>query len=255
MGLFNWGKKNKDKNERAPEELSVPTHIAIIPDGNRRWARKRLLPVRVGHHQGAETFKKIVRYAQSLGVKYVTFYAFSTENWKRAEAEVSALMKIMLNFLINSDEELGEDRDRLKIEVIGDTTRLSEELQHEIARVKKDTENNPGTVTIIALNYGGRDEITNCVRKIAEEVKEGELEPSQITEETISSHLYTAGTPDPDLLIRTSGEQRISNYLLWQMAYTEFYFSDKLWPDFDKEDLDAAIAVYNSRDRRYGGTK
>ncbi len=254
MGLFNRNNKTKNKKGTAEgQNLVVPAHIAIIPDGNRRWAKNKLLPVAAGHREGAEVFRRMVRHAESLGVKYLTFYAFSTENWKRDDSEVETLMKLLLNFLVNSEKELGKDKDKIRIKVIGDRTRLSEDLQREIARVEKETENNTAITANMAINYGGRDELAYSVREIAKKVKTGEINPEDITEDTVEAHLYTAGTPDPDLLIRTSGEERISNYLLWQMAYTEFHFSKKLWPDFNEQDLEEAIRVYSNRQRRFGG--
>lgn len=255
MGFF-LGRKNRTMNSKGTaqgENLVVPAHIAIIPDGNRRWAKERMLPVSAGHKEGAEVFRRMVRHAEHLGVKYITFYAFSTENWKRDDAEVETLMKLLLNFLLNSEKELGNDKDKICIKVIGDRNRLSEEMQKEIARVEKETATNTDIIVNMAINYGGRDELTHSVRSIAEKVKDGKLNPEDITEETVEEHLYTAGTPDPDLLIRTSGEERISNYLLWQLAYTEFHFSKKLWPDFNEKDLEEAVRVYSSRHRRFGG--
>ena len=254
MGLFSGRKtKNNQKGTAEFQTLAVPAHIAIIPDGNRRWAKKRRLPVAAGHREGAEVFRRIVRHAEHLGVKYITFYAFSTENWKRDDAEVETLMRLLLNFLVNSEKELGADKDKIRIRVIGDRSRLSEEMQQEIARVEAETAANTNIVANMAINYGGRDELKACVQSIAEQVQQGAITPQNITEETISQNLYTKDTPDPDLLIRTSGEERISNYLLWQMAYTEFYFTDKLWPDFNEQDLEEAIRVYSSRQRRFGG--
>lgn len=252
MGFWKTGKgKNSNKDT---ETLTVPQHIAIIPDGNRRWAKKRMLPVKAGHREGAEVFRRIVRHAEHLGVKYITFYAFSTENWKRDASEVDALMGLLLRFLLNSEEELGKDKDKIRIRVIGRREQLSPELRREIARVEKETENNTNITVNMAINYGGRDELVHCVRSISQEIQQEQLLPEQIDAQVIESHLYTAETPDPDLLIRTSGEQRISNYLLWQMAYTEFYFSDKLWPDFDEKALEEAVRVYSSRQRRFGGS-
>ena len=254
MGLFRRKQSKKDVKGTAEQEaIAVPAHIAIIPDGNRRWAKKRMLPVAAGHREGGEALRRVIHHAEYLGVKYITFYAFSTENWNRDDEEVETLMKLLLDFLINSDKELGEDKDKIQIRIIGDRRRLSETLQKEIARVEAETAQNTDIVANIAINYGGRDELKTCVQAIAREVREGLLEPAEITEETISQHLYTKDTPDPDLLIRTSGEERISNYLLWQMAYTEFYFTDKFWPDFNEQDLDEAIRVYSGRQRRFGG--
>lgn len=254
MGLFNFNNKRKNNKGTAEgENLVVPAHIAIIPDGNRRWAKERRLPVAAGHKEGAEVFRRMVRHAESLGVKYITFYAFSTENWKRDDSEVETLMKLLLSFLINSEKELGKDKDKIRIKVIGDRSGLSEDLQREIARVEKETENNTAITANMAINYGGRDEIKNSVCEIAKKVKAGEINPEDITEDTVEAHLYTAGTPDPDLLIRTSGEERISNYLLWQLAYTEFHFAKKNWPDFNEQDLEEAIKAYSNRHRRFGG--
>lgn len=254
MGLFRGRKMRKNtKGTAGSQGLAVPAHIAIIPDGNRRWAKKRMLPVVAGHREGAEVFRRIVRHAEHLGIKYITFYAFSTENWKRDDAEVETLMKLLLNFLLNSEKELGADKDKICIRVIGDRSRLSQQMQEEIVRVERETEDNTNIIVNMAINYGGRDELKTCVQSIARKVKDGALEPEEITEETISQNLYTKDTPDPDLLIRTSGEERISNYLLWQMAYTEFYFTHKLWPDFNERDLEEAVKVYSSRQRRFGG--
>ena len=254
MGLFSGRKNNKvTKGTAGSQGFAVPVHIAIIPDGNRRWAKKRMLPVAAGHREGAEVFRRIVRHAEHLGVKYITFYAFSTENWKRDDAEVETLMKLLLNFLLNSEKELGADKDKICIKVIGDRSRLSQQMQDEIARVEKETEQNTNIIVNMAINYGGRDELKYCIQSIACQVQKGALRPEDITEETITRNLYTKDTPDPDLLIRTSGEERISNYLLWQMAYTEFYFTKKLWPDFNEKDLEDAVQVYSSRQRRFGG--
>ena len=254
MGLFSGRRAKKVvKGAAGSQGFAVPAHIAIIPDGNRRWAKKKMLPVAAGHREGAEVFRRIVRHAEHLGVKYITFYAFSTENWKRDDAEVETLMKLLLNFLLNSEKELGADKDKICIKVIGDRSRLSRQMQDEIARVEKETQQNTNIIVNMAINYGGRDELKTCVQTIAGKVKAGELSPEAITEETISQNLYTRDTPDPDLLIRTSGEERISNYLLWQMAYTEFYFTNKLWPDFNEKDLEEAVQVYSSRQRRFGG--
>lgn len=254
MGLFSGKKTNKGiKGTAGSQDFAVPVHIAIIPDGNRRWAKKRMLPVAAGHREGAEVFRRIVRHAEHLGVKYITFYAFSTENWKRDDAEVETLMKLLLNFLLNSEKELGADKDKICIKVIGDRSRLSQQMQDEITRVEKETEQNTNIIVNMAINYGGRDELKYCIQSIARQVQEGVFCPDDITEETISQNLYTKDTPDPDLLIRTSGEERISNYLLWQMAYTEFYFTKKLWPDFNEKDLEDAVHVYSSRQRRFGG--
>ena len=232
------------------EEKNMPQHIAIIMDGNRRWAKQRMLPVKLGHKQGAETLKKIVRYANKIGIKYITVYAFSTENWKRSEEEVSALMSLLENYLDDFAKEA--DTENIVIKVLGNLSQLSESLQESIDRTIKRTENNTGTIFNIGLNYGGRDEIVHAVKQVSEKVKNGEINVSEINEELISKHLYTKNIPDPDLLIRTSGEIRLSNFLPWQLVYSEFLFLDKLWPDFDCEDLDYAIEVYNNRNRKFG---
>lgn len=234
-------------------EQVVPHHIAIIPDGNRRWAKQRRLPVIAGHKAGAEAFRRVVRHAGKLGVKYVTFYAFSTENWKRDSSEVSGLMNLMRSFLHNSDQELGEDKCRIRICVIGRRSVLPEDLQREIARIEAETAQNSDIIVQLAINYGGREELVFSVQQIARSVQEGRLAVDAVTEETISEMLYTSGVPEPDLLIRTSGEQRISNFLLWQLAYTEFYFVPLFWPDFDERELEKAITEYGKRQRRFGG--
>ncbi len=230
----------------------IPEHIAIIPDGNRRWAKKRGLPAIAGHNAGSQQFKKIVRACNNRGVKIITFYAFSTENWKRSQNEVEQLFKLLGTFLVNFDKELGDDKDTVKIRVIGDRTKLSDELTGLIETVEKATSRNTGIIVNIAINYGARDEILRAVRMVSQKVKEGELLPEEVDEVVFSANLFTAGQKDPDLLIRTSGEERISNYLLWQLAYSELYFCDCYWPDFDETELDKAIDVFSQRQRRYG---
>lgn len=233
------------------EEKLLPKHIAIIMDGNRRWAKEKGLDYRLGHKEGAENLKRIAKYANEIGIKYLTVYAFSTENWKRTKEEVGALMILLQKYL---EEFLSSnDFDNIKINVLGDITKLDEGLQKSINKILHKTENNTGLVLNIAFNYGGRDEIVKAVRKISAEVKENKLDIDDIDEETFSKFLYTAGQPDPDLLIRTSGEQRLSNYLLWQLAYTEFYFIKKYWPDFSEQDLDEAISKFEARNRNFGG--
>lgn len=230
------------------EESKLPEHIAIIPDGNRRWAKQRGLPAKLGHQQGANAFKKVVRLAGNLGIKYLSFYAFSTENWKRSDEEVNSLMDLLLSFLKHSDEELGEDKERIRIIVTGEKSGLSTILQEEIERVTNETKDNKGITVNICINYGSRDEIVRAVRKICSMG----LKEEEILESTISSNLYNKDLPDPDLLIRTSGEVRISNFMLWQLAYTELYFTKKYWPDFGKRELNKAIKSYQKRQRRYG---
>ena len=218
---------------------NMPKHIAIIMDGNRRWAKNRMLPVKLGHKQGAETLKKIVRHANKIGLGYITVYAFSTENWKRSEEEVNALMSLLENYLEDFSKEA--DTENIVIRVLGDLTALSESLQEKIRETLERTKNNTGTIFNIALNYGGRNEIVNAVQEISKEIIDGKLKPENINENVISEHLYTKNDPDPDLLIRTSGELRLSGFLPWQSVYSEFIFLEKLWPDFTSEDLDMAI--------------
>ena len=230
---------------------NMPKHIAIIMDGNRRWAREKGLDPKQGHREGAKTLEKIVRYANKIGLKYITVYAFSTENWKRSEDEVGALMILLQRYLDNYSKRA--DTENIKVKVLGDITRLSEGMQKSIKKCMERTKNNTGVTFNIALNYGGRNEILSAVKNIAYEVKNGNINVEEITEDTISNNLYTAGEPDPDLLIRTSGELRLSNFLLWQLAYTEFLFIDKNWPDFSEEDINEAIEVYQKRNRKFGG--
>ena len=230
---------------------NMPKHIAIIMDGNRRWARERGLEPKQGHKEGAKTLEKIVRYANKIGLKYITVYAFSTENWKRSEDEVGALMILLQRYLDNYSKRA--DTENIKVKVLGDITRLSEGMQKSIKKCMERTKNNTGVTFNIALNYGGRNEILSAVKNIAYEVKNGNINVEDITEDTISNNLYTAGEPDPDLLIRTSGELRLSNFLLWQLAYTEFLFIDINWPDFSEEDINEAIEVYQKRNRKFGG--
>ena len=232
------------------EEENLPKHIAIIMDGNRRWAKKRNLPVAFGHKEGAKTLEKIVRYANKIGIKYITVYAFSTENWKRTKDEVNSLMTLFQNYL--DDYSKRADSENIKVKIIGSRENLSNRMIEKIDKCMERTKNNTGITFNIALNYGGRDEILTAVKKIAQEVKQNEINPEDITEELISNNLYTKGQPDPDLLIRTSGEIRLSNFLPWQLVYTEFLFVDKYWPDFSEEDLDSAIEVYQNRNRKFG---
>ena len=232
------------------EQENMPKHIAIIMDGNRRWARQRGLDIKLGHKEGAKTLEKIVRYANKIGLGYITVYAFSTENWKRAEDEVSALMLLLQNYL--EDYSKRADTENIKVNVLGDISALSEKMQKSIRNCMERTKNNTGVTFNIALNYGSRDEIVKAVKKIAKDVKEEKLTIDEITEETISNSLYTAGQPDPDLLIRTSGELRTSNFLPWQIVYSEFVFVEKNWPDFSEEDLDEAIRIYQTRNRKFG---
>lgn len=232
------------------EKENMPKHIAIIMDGNRRWARKRGLDPKLGHKAGAKTLEKIVRYANKIGLEYITVYAFSTENWKRTEDEVGALMLLLQNYLDEYSKRA--DTENIKVKVLGDISALPEGMQKSIKNCMERTKENTGVTFNIALNYGGRDEILKAVKKIAQDVKEDKIKINEITEETISNSLYTAGQPDPDLLIRTSGELRTSNFLPWQIVYSEFVFTDKNWPDFEEKDLDEAIEIYQRRNRKFG---
>ena len=229
---------------------NMPKHIAIIMDGNRRWARAQGKPAGFGHKAGAKTLENIVRYANKIGLEHITVYAFSTENWKRAEDEVNALMMLLQNYL--DDYSKRADSENIKVKILGDITVLSQGMQKSIINCMKRTKNNTGVTFNIALNYGGRDEIIKAVRNIAQEVKDGKLDVENINEELISNNLYTKGQPDPDLLIRTSGEIRLSNFLPWQLVYSEFLFINKNWPDFTEEDLDEAIIEYQKRTRKFG---
>lgn len=244
-------KKRDKRNIPVMDTMNIPVHIAIVMDGNRRWAAKRRLPKSVGHREGANTLKKIVKAADELGIKYMTVYAFSTENWARPKDEVDILMSLLLEFLKNADREIAGKNIRIK--VIGEVNELSEEIKREIARVTFNTSKNDGLTLVIALNYGSRSEITDAVKRIAADVKNGGLKASDINEQLLSGYLYTSGIPDPDLIIRPSGENRLSNFLLWQSSYSELWFSDILWPDFSKKELIQAIIDYQKRNRRFGG--
>ena len=231
-------------------QMKIPNHVAIILDGNGRWAKKRLMPRNYGHMQGAKTVEKICEDAWNMGIHYLTVYAFSTENWKRPEDEVSALMKLLKNYLKDCIER--SNSNDMRVRVIGDKTGLNDEIREKIAELEEMTKNNTGLNFTIAINYGSRDEMVRAMKKMATDIKDGKVPEDDISEETFGNYLDTVGIPDPDLLIRTSGEQRLSNYLLWQLAYTEFYFTDVLWPDFSKKDLEDAVFAYNKRDRRFG---
>lgn len=231
--------------------LEIPAHVAFILDGNGRWAKKRFLPRNAGHVEGAKTVERVLEDAYDLGIQYVTMYAFSTENWKRSAEEVGALMKLLKNYLMDCIERSAKNN--MRVRVLGDITALDQELQDRILELEEKSSKNTGLQFSIALNYGGRDEIRRAVAKIAEECKAGILQPEEITEECISAHLDTKELPDPDLMVRTSGEERLSNFLPWQLAYTEFYFTEVLWPDFNKEELIRAIRYYNGKERRFGG--
>ena len=232
------------------EKENLPKHIALIMDGNRRWAKAKGKPSGFGHKEGAKVLEKIVRYANKIGIEHITVYAFSTENWKRAEEEVSTLMALFQSYL--DDYSKRADSENIKVKIIGNRKGLSDKMVSSIEKCMERTKNNTGIVFNIALNYGGREELLNVTYKIAEDVKNGKLQPEEITEKDIEKYLYTAGQPDPDLLIRTSGEKRLSNFLPWQLSYSEFLFIDKNWPDFTEEDLNQAIEEYQKRTRKFG---
>ncbi|HIX66693.1 MAG TPA: isoprenyl transferase [Candidatus Anaerostipes excrementavium] len=233
------------------EHLNIPQHIAIILDGNGRWAKKKHLPRNMGHVQGSKTVERIIEDAHDLGVKYLTVYAFSTENWKRPQDEVDALMKLLRDYLKNCIKRA--NKNNMKVRVIGDVTGLSQDLQEKIAELEEASKNNTGINFTIALNYGSRDEMVRAMKQMTADVQAGRLKQEEITEDIFCNYLDTKELPDPDLMIRTSGEERLSNFMLWQLAYTEFYFTDVLWPDFNKKELKKAIEYYNGRDRRFGG--
>ena len=244
-----FGKETVEEYQLNPEKM--PKHIAIIMDGNGRWATKRALPRKAGHKAGAEALEKIIYAAKDMGLEHLTVYAFSTENWKRSEEEVGAIMDLLRMYLKNYFKKFLNDN--VRMDVIGDISRLDKDIQEAILEIEEISKEKTGLSVHIALNYGGRDEIRRAVVKIAADVAEGKLNAADVTEDIITNALDTAGTPDPELLIRTSGEERISNFLLWQIAYSEFYFSEMLWPDFNKTELQKAIYYYQNRERRFGG--
>ena len=231
---------------------NMPKHIAIIMDGNRRWAKKNNLTTPQGHKEGAENLKRISKFANKLGIKYLTVYAFSTENWKRSKEEVGAIMKLLKFYILDFFKSYDEN---IKVNVIGRMSDIPDDLRKEIKSVEEKTKDNTGLVLNIAFNYGGRDEIVSAVKNIARDVVEGKIKIEEITEDTVSNNLYTANQPDPDLLIRTSGEERISNFLPWQISYSEFVFTDKYWPEYSNTDLLESIQIYQKRTRRFGGNK
>jgi len=244
----------KRKNKPKANELdinNIPKHIGIIMDGNGRWAKKRGLPRSAGHRMGAKTLEQITRDAGHLGVRYLTVYAFSTENWKRPADEVEALMKLLSEYLDDYKRLIGDED--IRVRIIGSYDGLDEEIIAKIKNIEEQTKNNSAITLNMALNYGGRDELVFAARKIAEQVKNGSLVPEDITEKLISENIYTNYMPDPDFIIRPSGEYRLSNFLLWQSAYSEFWYSDILWPDFTRDDLITAICDYQKRNRRFGG--
>lgn len=233
------------------KEIQVPEHVAIILDGNGRWAKKRLLPRKAGHVAGSKTVEQICEDAWNLGIKYLTVYAFSTENWKRPQDEVDALMKLLRQYLKDCIKR--STKNNMCVKVLGDIGPLDEDLKQSILELEEATKENTGLHFQVALNYGSRDEMVRAMRLMTQDVIDGKFAPEKICEEKFASYLDTKGIPDPDLLIRTSGEERLSNFLLWQLAYTEFYFTDVLWPDFNKAELQKAIDYFNHRDRRFGG--
>ncbi len=246
MSIFSGKDLNNDEQASIRR---IPRHVAIIMDGNGRWAKKRGMPRTFGHTQGAKVAETILEDAAKIGIRYLTYYAFSTENWSRPDTEVSALMNLLRRYMKTSRERCAKNN--VCVRVIGDKSVLAEDLQESIAVLERETAANTRIGFQLAINYGGRDEIVRAVRRAA---GQGLLnDPAQFNEKILSDNLDTAGIPDPDLLIRTCGEQRISNFLLWQLAYSEFYFTDKAWPDFDKAELEKAIDAYNHRERRYGG--
>jgi undecaprenyl diphosphate synthase len=236
---------------RENTEYKIPQHVAIIMDGNGRWAKKRGLPRTFGHAQGARVVEQILEDADHMGIRFLTVYAFSTENWARPEAEVTALMNLLRNYMKTSLAKCAKNN--VRIRVIGDKTRLDADLQASIANLESETASNTGIGFQIAINYGSRDEIVRAFERIAKNGRKGLIDPEEINENMITNNLDTGGIPEPDLLIRTGGEQRISNFLLWQTAYAELYFCDTAWPDFSVKDLEAAVDAFNSRERRYGG--
>lgn len=235
------------------ENLKMPRHVAIILDGNGRWAKAKGMPRNYGHVQGAKTVETICEEAYKMGIQYLTVYAFSTENWNRPQDEVDALMKLLRNYMKNCLKTA--EKNRMCVRVLGDKSGLDADIRERIEELEEATKNNDGLHFQIAINYGGRDEIVRAVRNMAQDMEKGALAPGDIDVECISRYLDTSGIPDPDLLIRTCNEQRISNFLLWQLAYTELYFTPVPWPDFTKEELEKAVEAYNHRERRFGGLK
>lgn len=235
------------------ENLVIPKHVAIILDGNGRWAKKRDLPRTMGHKQGCVAVEKTVEDAARLGISYLTVYGFSTENWKRPQDEVGALMQLFRYYMVRLLKIAKENN--VRVRMIGDRNRFAKDIIEGINRLESETKNNTGLTFVIAVNYGGRDEIRRAAIQLAKDVKDGKVDEDAVTEDVFASYLDTSDIPDPELLIRTSGELRLSNYLLWQLAYSEFYISDCLWPDFNKEELIKAIEAYNKRERRFGGVK
>lgn len=247
MALF----KKKPAQELSIKDIQLPEHIGIIMDGNGRWAKKRGLPRSAGHTAGAQTFRKIARYCSDIGIKYLTVYAFSTENWRRPSDEVDALMRLFKDYLQEAIRDFKDDS--IVLRFIGDRSAFSPELLSLMNENEEESRERDGMVLNIAMNYGGRAELVTAIRDMANEVKDGSLDPDAITEELVSQHLYTKGQPDPDLIIRPSGENRTSNFLLWQSAYAEYVIMDVLWPDFTQDDLNQALIEFAKRNRRFGG--
>lgn len=248
MGLF--ARKSRAHREMIEPEL-LPVHIGIIMDGNGRWAKKRGLPRQAGHAAGAQVFRKITKYCEKRGIRYLTVYAFSTENWKRPKNEVDAIMNLLRDYLKESLADF--EAENIRTRFIGDLSPLAPDIREMIEEAEVKTAGKTGMCLNIAVNYGGRPEIVQAVRRLAQEVRGGALRAEDIDEETLSAHLYTAGQPDPDLILRPSGEYRLSNFMIWQSAYAEYVFMDILWPDFTPDDLEAALAEYARRNRRFGG--
>ena len=241
----------RNKQAWAPDRL--PRHVAIIMDGNGRWAAKRALPRSAGHAAGAETFRRVATYCKEIGIEYLTVYAFSTENWKRPADEVGTIMELLERYLNEALEKM--ERDKVKMKFFGDISALPQGLQQLIAQTEEVSRRFEGVQVNICVNYGGRDEILRAVENYVRDAAEENVPGGQLSEETLSRYMYSSGIPDPDLVIRPSGEMRLSNFLLWQSAYSEFYFTDVLWPDFNEKELDRAIIAYQNRDRRYGGLR
>lgn len=248
MAFFSKGKKIAATEI---DKANLPEHIGIIMDGNGRWAKKRGLPRKAGHSAGAKTFRKITRYCSNIGIKYLTVYAFSTENWKRPQDEVDSLMNLFKSYLEEALEDFKDDS--IVVKFIGDKAPFSDDLKKLMVENENSSKDRDGMVLNIAMNYGSRDEIVHAIKNICNDVNNGIMSIDSIDEQTVSGYLYTSGQPDPDLIIRPSGEYRISNFLLWQSAYTEFVIMNKLWPDFETSDLDEALITYSNRNRRYGG--
>ena len=241
---------SKNNNQTPLDKSKMPKHIAFIMDGNGRWAKKRGLPRKFGHAEGAKTFRKILRYCKSIGIEYVSFYAFSTENWKRPQEEVDAIMNLFRDYLKDLENFLAEE---CRAVFIGDTSIFADDIRESMADFEKRTAHCDKMTMLLAVNYGGRDELVHTSKVLAQKVKDGEISVDDINENTVNEQLYTAVAPDVDLMIRPSGEMRISNFLLWQSAYAEFYYTDILWPDFSPKDLDKAIVEFSNRKRRFGG--